>query len=66
MIAVRSRDGVRANGPCVYVSEDSEYNIFHQGVAGISKPKDLEGRKLAYTPGDRVMFPAFALANAHR
>jgi len=62
MIAVRSRDGVRAKAlACMY--QKTPNTIFFRRGSGISKPKDLEGRKLAYSPGDRVMFPAFALAN---
>lgn len=62
MIAVRSRDGVRAKAlACMY--QKTPNTIFFIKGAGISKPKDLEGRKLAYTPGDKIMFPAFALAN---
>lgn len=38
--------------------------IFFIKGTGISKPKDLEGKKLAYSPGDNVMFPAFAIANS--
>ena len=63
MIAVRSRDNVRAMAlACMY--QKTPNTIFFIRGSGISKPKDLEGRKLAYSPGDRVMFPAFALANA--
>jgi len=62
MIAVRSRDNVRAKAlACMY--QKTPNTIFFIKDSGISKPKDLEGRKLAYSPGDRVMFPAFALAN---
>jgi NitT/TauT family transport system substrate-binding protein len=62
MIAVRSRDDVRAKAlACMY--QKTPNTIFFIKDSGISKPKDLEGRKLAYSPGDRVMFPAFALAN---
>lgn len=62
MIAVRSRDNVRAKAlACMY--QKTPNTIFFIKGSGISKPKDLEGRKLAYSPGDRVMFPAFALAN---
>jgi len=62
MIAVRSRDDVRAKAlACMY--QKTPNTIFFIKGSGISKPKDLEGRKLAYSPGDRVMFPAFALAN---
>ena len=64
MIAVRSRDNVRAMALACMYREDPEYNIFYQGFWNSQNPKDLEGRKLAYSPGDRVMFPAFALANA--
>src|SRR4029079_4019464 len=62
MIAVRSKDGVLAKAlACMY--QKTPNTIFFRRGSGISKPKDLEGRKLAYSPGDRVMFPAFALAN---
>lgn len=62
MVAVRSRDNVRAKAlACMY--QKTPNTIFFIKGSGISKPKDLEGRKLAYSPGDRVMFPAFALAN---
>ena len=62
MIALRSRDGVRAKAlACVY--QKTPNTIFFIKGAGISKPKDLEGRKLAYSPGDNVLFPAFAIAN---
>jgi NitT/TauT family transport system substrate-binding protein len=43
--------------------QKTPHTIFFIKGSGILKPKDLEGRKLAYSPGDRVMFPAFALAN---
>jgi NitT/TauT family transport system substrate-binding protein len=62
MIAVRSRDGVRAKAlACVY--QKTPNTIFFLKGAGITKPKDLEGKKLAYSPGDKIMFPAFAAAN---
>jgi NitT/TauT family transport system substrate-binding protein len=62
MIAVRSRDGVRAKAiSCVY--QKTPNTIFFIQGGGIAKPKDLEGRKIAYSPGDKTMFPAFAQAN---
>lgn len=62
MIALRSRDGVRAKAlACVY--QKTPNTIFFIKGTGISKPKDLEGKKLAYSPGDNVLFPAFAIAN---
>jgi NitT/TauT family transport system substrate-binding protein len=62
MIAVRSRDGVRAKAlACMY--QKTPHTIFFIKGAGIVKPKDLEGKKLAYSPGDKIMFPAFAIAN---
>ena len=62
MIAVRSRDGIRAKAlACIY--QKTPNTIFYIKGTGISKPKDLEGKRLAYTPGDKIMFPAFAAAN---
>lgn len=62
MIAVRSRDDIRAKALACMYQKTPNTIFFMQGI-GISKPKDLEGRKLAYSPGDKTMFPAFALAN---
>jgi NitT/TauT family transport system substrate-binding protein len=62
MIALRSRDNVRIKAlACVY--QKTPNTIFFIKGNGIEKPKDLEGKKLAYSPGDKVMFPAFAIAN---
>jgi NitT/TauT family transport system substrate-binding protein len=62
LIALRSREGVRAKAlACMY--QKTPHTIFFIKGSGINIPKDLEGRKLAYTPGDLVMFPAFAIAN---
>lgn len=63
MIAVRSRDGIKMKAlACVY--QKAPHTVFFIEGRGIVKPRDLEGKRIAYSPGDspKVMFPAFAAA----
>lgn len=64
MIVVRAREKTPMKAvACVY--QKSPHTIFFIKGKGISKPKDLEGKKIAYSPGDspKQLFPAFAQAN---
>lgn len=47
------------------VSDRSPTSVSVLKTSGITKPKDLEGKRLADSPGEasRVLFPAFAKAN---
>ena len=47
------------------VFDNTPLNIWTRKDAGITKPKDLEGKTLAAPPGDsqRMLFPAFARIN---
>lgn len=46
------------------IRQKSTMGVLTLASSGITKPKDLEGRTLAYTPGDSLsaIFPAFAKA----
>ena len=64
MIVVRGRENLPMKAvACVY--QKPPHTIFFIRGRGISKPKDLEGKKVAYSPGDspKAIFPAFAKAN---
>lgn len=64
MIVVRGRENVPIKAlACVY--QKPPHTIFFVKGHGIAKPKDLEGKKIAYSPGDspKAIFPAFAKAN---
>ena len=64
MISVRAKENVPIKAlACVY--QKAPHTIFFIKGKGIAKPKDLEGKKIAYSPGDapKQIFPAFAKAN---
>jgi NitT/TauT family transport system substrate-binding protein len=64
MMAVRAKEGAKIRAlACLY--QKSPHTVFFIEGKGISKPKDLEGKKIAFSPGDspKLMFPAFAKAN---
>jgi NitT/TauT family transport system substrate-binding protein len=64
MLAVRIKEGARIKAlACMY--QRTPHTLFYIKNKGIEKPKDLEGRTIAFSPGDspRLMFPAFAKAN---
>jgi NitT/TauT family transport system substrate-binding protein len=64
MMAVRAKEGAKIRAlACLY--QKSPHTVFYIEGKGISKPKDLEGKKIAFSPGDspKLMFPAFAKAN---
>jgi NitT/TauT family transport system substrate-binding protein len=64
MMAVRAKEGVKIKAlACMY--QKSPHTLFYIKGRGISKPKDIEGKKIAFSPGDspKLMFPAFAKAN---
>jgi NitT/TauT family transport system substrate-binding protein len=64
MMAVRAKEGAKIRAlACLY--QKSPHTVFFIEGKGISKPKDLEGKKIAFSPGDspKLMFPAFARAN---
>src|SRR6185295_4147900 len=63
MMAVRAKEGAKIRAlACLY--QKSPHTVFFIEGKGISKPKDLEGKKIAFSPGDspKLMFPAFAKA----
>ena len=64
MMVLRARDNVKIKAlACIF--QKAPHTMFYIKSYGIAKPKDLEGRKVAFSPGDspRLMFPAFAQAN---
>lgn len=64
MIVVRGKEGLPLKAvACIY--QKPPHTIFFIKGKGISKPKDLERKKIAYSPGDAVkaVFPAFVKAN---
>ncbi len=64
MIVVRGRENLPIKAvACIY--QKPPHTIFFIKGKGIAKPKDLEGKKIAYSPGDspKAIFPAFAKAN---
>jgi NitT/TauT family transport system substrate-binding protein len=65
MLSVRSKEGSKIKAlACMY--QKTPHTFFFIKNKGISTPKDIEGKKAAFSPGDspRLMFPAFAKANA--
>lgn len=64
MIALRAREGIKFKAvACMY--QRAPHTAFYIKNKGISSPKDLSGKTIAYSPGNspKVMFPAFAAAN---
>jgi NitT/TauT family transport system substrate-binding protein len=64
MLSVRAKEGARIKAlACMY--QRTPHTVFYIKNKGISKPKDLEGKTIAFSPGDspKLMFPAFAKAN---
>jgi NitT/TauT family transport system substrate-binding protein len=64
MMSVRSTEGAKIKAlACMY--QKTPHTLFYIKAPGITKPKDIEGKKIAFTPGDspRRMFPAFAKAS---
>lgn len=64
MMLVRASEGSRIKAlACMY--QKTPHTLFYIKGPGITKPKDIEGKKIAFTPGNspRSMFPAFAKAS---
>jgi NitT/TauT family transport system substrate-binding protein len=64
MLSVRAMEGAKIKSlACMY--QKTPHTLFYIKGAGMMKPKDIEGKKIAFTPGDspRRMFPAFAKAS---
>ncbi len=64
MLSVRASEGAKIKAlACMY--QKTPHTLFYIKNNGITKPKDIEGKKIAFTPGDspRRMFPAFAKAS---
>ena len=64
MLSVRAKEGAKIKAlACMY--QKTPHTLFYMKNKGIAKPKDLEGKTIAFSPGDlpRLMFPAFAKAN---
>jgi NitT/TauT family transport system substrate-binding protein len=64
MMVLRTRDNAKIKAlACIF--QKAPHTMFYMKSSGISKPKDLEGKKVAFSPGDspRLIFPAFAQAN---
>jgi NitT/TauT family transport system substrate-binding protein len=64
MLSVRATEGAKIKAlACMY--QKTPHTLFYIKNSGIVKPKDIEGKKIAFTPGDspRKMFPAFAKAS---
>lgn len=64
MMSIRATEGAKIKSlACMY--QKTPHTLFYIKNAGITKPKDIEGKKVAFTPGDspRRMFPAFAKAS---
>jgi len=64
MMSVRATEGAKIKAlACVY--QKTPHTLFYIKGPSITKPKDIEGKKIAFTPGDspRRMFPAFAKAS---
>ncbi len=63
MLSVRATEGAKIKSlACMY--QKTPHTLFYIKGAAMTKPKDIEGKKIAFTPGDspRRMFPAFAKA----
>ncbi len=64
MMQVRAQEGSKIKAlACMY--QKTPHTLFYIKGPSITKPKDIEGKKIAFTPGDspRRMFPAFAKAS---
>jgi NitT/TauT family transport system substrate-binding protein len=64
MLSVRTKEKARIRAlACMY--QKTPHTLFYIKGPRIAKPKDIEGKKIAFSPGDspRLMFPAFAKAN---
>ena len=64
MLSVRATEGSKIKAlACMY--QKTPHTLFYIKGDSIKKPKDIEGKKIAFTPGDspRKMFPAFAKAS---
>jgi NitT/TauT family transport system substrate-binding protein len=64
MLSVRATEGAKIRAlACMY--QRTPHTLFYIKNHGINQPKDIEGKKIAFTPGDspRRMFPAFAKAS---
>jgi NitT/TauT family transport system substrate-binding protein len=64
MMSVRAEEGSKIKAlACMY--QNTPHTLFYIKGPSIVKPKDIEGKKIAFTPGDspRRMFPAFAKAS---
>ncbi len=64
MLSVRATEGAKIRAlACMY--QRTPHTLFYIKNSGITKPKDIEGKTIAFTPGDspRRMFPAFAKAS---
>jgi NitT/TauT family transport system substrate-binding protein len=65
MMAVRAKEADAKIKALACMYQRSPHTVFFLKGRGIEKPKDLEGKKIAFSPGDspKLMFPAFAQAN---
>jgi NitT/TauT family transport system substrate-binding protein len=64
MMTVRAAEKTKIKAlACMY--QKSPHTLFYIKSPSITNPKDIEGKKVAFSPGDspRRMFPAFAQAN---
>lgn len=64
MLSVRATEGAKIKAlACMY--QKTPHTLFYIKGPSMTKPKDIEGKKIAFTPGDspRRMFPAFAKAS---
>jgi NitT/TauT family transport system substrate-binding protein len=64
MLSVRAAEGSKIKAlACMY--QKTPHTLFYIKNPAITKPKDFEGKRIAFTPGDspRRMFPAFAKAS---
>ena len=64
MMTVRAAENTKIKAlACMY--QKSPHTLFYIKAPSITKPKDIEGKRIAFSPGDspRRMFPAFAKAN---
>jgi NitT/TauT family transport system substrate-binding protein len=64
MLSVRAKEGAKIKAlACMY--QKTPHTLFYIKGPNITKPKDIEGKKIAFSPGDspKLMFPAFAKAN---
>jgi NitT/TauT family transport system substrate-binding protein len=64
MLSVRAKEGAKIKAlACMY--QKTPHTLFYIKAPNLTKPKDIEGKKIAFSPGDspKLMFPAFAKAN---